>query len=390
MRNSIITSFIIVALLSCGRREDESVTVTKTGSEKEYLIHMDKVKDTLLPKLSDYAEGFEFVPLETKEECLVNRGEYFVTEKYILFKKRRFGILQFDRRGRFIRTLVKYGQGPTEYTRTGWTVDEKSQTIYLAVSGKKNYFLCFNLNSGEYLGDLKKAIPGNSTNIEFTAENSLLVNPFAKFKEGEKEYYLYEQDLSGELIRTFEAPSGWFNVSSGKNLFVFDGKARYELFDDGSIFTVLENRLVPFMSFDFGGTNTPDRVGYCSVIMEYETDGWVVIKKRSVVQIVDDITYFESTNYIFDKKEEKVYHQGPIHFDPTHQRIYDGDNKSLSIQGNGIVYFVYQAVDLMEQAEKAMADSEFSDPYRSQLKKVASLLTENDNPVVVIGKLKSH
>ena len=88
--------------------------------------------------------------------------------------------------------------------------------------------------------------------------------------------------------------------------------------------------------------------------MEYETDGWVVLEKRSVVQIVDDIIYFESTNYIFDKKEEKVYHQGPIHFDPTHQRIYDGDNKSLSIQGNGIIHFVYQAVDLMEQAEKAL------------------------------------
>jgi len=389
MHNSIITCFILVVFFSCGR-VDESVTVTKNGSEKEYLIHMDKVKDTLQPKLSDYAEDFEFVPLETKEECLVNRGKYYVTESYILFQKRGFGMLQFDHSGTFIRTIIRYGNGPTEYTRAGWTVDEKSQTIYLAVSGKKNYFLCFNLNSGEYLGDLKKAIPGNSTNIEFTAENSLLVNPFAKFKEGEKEYYLYEQDLSGELIRTFEAPSGWFNVSSGKNLFVFEGKARYELFDDGSIFTVLKNRLVPFMSFDFGGANTPDRVGYCSVIMEYETDGWVVLEKRSVVQIVDDITYFESTNYIFDKKEEKVYHQGSIQFDPTHQRIYDGDNKSLSIQGNGIIHFVYQAIDLMEQAEKALADSEFSDPYRSQLKKVASLLTENDNPVVVVGRLKLH
>ncbi|MCD6347990.1 MAG: hypothetical protein J7L96_11275 [Bacteroidales bacterium] len=46
------------------------MTVIKTGSEKEYLIHMEKVKDTLLPKLSDYAEGFEFVPLETKEKSI--------------------------------------------------------------------------------------------------------------------------------------------------------------------------------------------------------------------------------------------------------------------------------------------------------------------------------
>jgi hypothetical protein len=381
-----MTCFILLVFLSCGR-EDKSVTVAWNGSDKEYLIHMDNVKDTLYPKLSDFAEDFEFIPLETKEECLVNRGEYFVTEKYILFKKRRFGILQFDRSGRFIRTLARYGQGPNEYTRSGWTVDEKSQTLYMAASAKKNYFLRFNLNTGEYLGDLKKAMQGKSTNIEFTPENSLLVNPFAKFKEGENEYYLYEQDLSGELLKTFEAPAGWFNVSSGKNLFVFDGKARYELFDDGSIFTVKKNRLVPFISFDFGVTNTPDRVGYCSMIMEYETNDWVVLEKRSVVKIVDDIIYFESTNYIFDKKEEKVYHQGPIHFDPTHQGIYDGDNKSLSIQGNGIIHFVYQSIDFIDQAKKALEDDDFTEPYRFKLKRVAGLMTENDNPVVVVGRL---
>ncbi len=60
----------------------------------------------------------------------------------------------------------------------------------------------------------------------------------------------------------------------------------------------------------------------------------------------------------------------------------------IEIQNNGSIYIVFQAIDLIEQAEIALADPQFSDPYRSILEDVISDLDVEDNPVILLGRLK--
>lgn len=156
-------AFSLALLSSCTNNRDETVTIIKHGQNTEYHINTFNIKDSLHVELSDFAWDFEFIPLETKDGCMISYGvkDYFGSE-YYLSEKRLGDIYQFGRDGKFIRRIVTRGKGPTEFVRGDWTVDETNQILYLSDISKLNYFLRFDLRTGKYLGDLKKASPGRT------------------------------------------------------------------------------------------------------------------------------------------------------------------------------------------------------------------------------------
>lgn len=87
--------------------------------------------------LQDEIESVEYIPLETTEDpasLLDGVSEYAVTSKYIYVspvKEQR--IVQFDRQGRFIKTLIPFGQGPGEFSNflAGMQADEENNRLYL-------------------------------------------------------------------------------------------------------------------------------------------------------------------------------------------------------------------------------------------------------------------
>lgn len=364
------------------------------GKNTEYLIHLKEVRDSLFLNLSDFASDFVLVPLETKEECLLGRGTYYLTEKYILVQKFRHGILQFDRNGKFIRTLAKQGNGPTEYSRAGWTVDEERQILYMSDQKKKNYFLRYDLQTGAYLGDLKKAIIGGSKEIQYVDDNVLLVIPSGRSVHEEDACYLYYQDTSGQLIRKLDGPPNLYIRGNNQTLCSGHPLFRYQIYDKDTIFTVSENDLIPFMTFDFGGENPPNNsyVGHKSLYLSFEAKDLIFFYNFYITKIEktgnSSFTSGAMANYILDKEEGKAFGQGPILLNPTHHDLPAYDTHWLRFQPNGIFHYAYQAVDLLEQADKALADPEFKEPYRSKLEAVTSHLSEEDNPVLLLGKFR--
>lgn len=391
-RFSFLT-ILIFGLCACNSGGYDTVTIIKNGSEKEYLIHLKKVEDSLSQKLSDFADEFQFIPLETSEECFIDRGYTYISNKYILIQKYQHGILQFDLNGKFIRTLAKYGKGPTEFMRATIAVDEKNQILYLSDRGKLNYFLRFNLLSGTYMGELKKAFPGRVEDIYIHDDNQLVVSCSGRLGNNDNPYQIFWQDFDGEFINGITAPSDYYIRSS--SLFKLPGgEYRYQVYDVDTIFSIKNGLINPYMLFDFGEKNPPsmDFVGYKRMKLYFEANSYVLFYNFYITSIEKNANGGTSTsgaiaNYSLDKKLSKVYHAGDFLFQPTHHLLPSHQFQDIRIQDNGIVHFTYQALDLIEQAEKALANIEFKDPYRSQLEKLVSGLDVNDNPVLVIGKL---
>lgn len=81
--------------------------------------------------LQDEIESVEYIPLETTADpasLLDGVSEYAVTSNYIYVspvKEQR--IVQFDRKGQFVKTLIPFGQGPGEFSDflMGMQADEK-------------------------------------------------------------------------------------------------------------------------------------------------------------------------------------------------------------------------------------------------------------------------
>lgn len=67
--------------------------------------------------LGDIAESIEYIPLETKDECLIGENVYFdFDETHIIIGYYNCNTLYlFDRQGYFIRTIGTKGEGPREF-----------------------------------------------------------------------------------------------------------------------------------------------------------------------------------------------------------------------------------------------------------------------------------
>lgn len=102
-------------------------------SFKEYLNHTDKIAiDT------DEIKHIEYVPLELTDDddSLVGHIQDIVlTEDYIyVLTLEEFKVFQFDRQGKYVRTITRQGNGPGELQnvgRTMWT-DEAGEKIYIS------------------------------------------------------------------------------------------------------------------------------------------------------------------------------------------------------------------------------------------------------------------
>ena len=122
--------FVVSCFVSCGSSPTEASSLLtadiRGGMDKPGLL-----------ELGDEIKGVTFVPLEvTTDDASLIDGvyDYAVTDRYIyVFPVKEPRIVLFDRQGRFIRTLVKEGQGPGEFSGIlpCIQVDERNDRFFL-------------------------------------------------------------------------------------------------------------------------------------------------------------------------------------------------------------------------------------------------------------------
>ena len=103
--------------------------------------------------VSDYASSIRYVPLETKDECLLNEElQVIVSSQYIFIHDFLADkVYRFDaNNGKFLNTIGKRGQGPGEYQKLfGIYVDDVYRKCYLMDSyANKIYIYDYN---GKYV-----------------------------------------------------------------------------------------------------------------------------------------------------------------------------------------------------------------------------------------------
>ena len=122
--------FVVSCFVSCGSSPTEASSLLtadiRGGMDKPGLLG-----------LGDEIKGVTFVPLEvTTDDASLIDGvyDYAVTDRYIyVLPVKEPRIVLFDRQGRFIRTLVKEGQGPGEFSGIlpCIQVDERNDRLFL-------------------------------------------------------------------------------------------------------------------------------------------------------------------------------------------------------------------------------------------------------------------
>lgn len=159
-------------LVSCKSKVKENEAVVEDKKEIVLFDQLDNQVESLL--LSDAACEIDIIPLETTDECLFRKiFNLYVSEKNIFLNSGK-SVFQFDRSGKYIRSISRIGQGPSEINYCqGIGIDELNRLIYLASGfSADNQIKVFTFDN-VYVKTIQVANPGawlSSNSV--TGENS--------------------------------------------------------------------------------------------------------------------------------------------------------------------------------------------------------------------------
>lgn len=311
----------------------------------------------------------EYISLETTSDCLMRSGaSVYVTEEFVIVAHFFDKAFLFDRKtGRFIHEIGSKGQGPDEYT--GWWAgagfSPKGQILYALES---TCWKGYDIKTGR----LKQI-------IKMPSEHKAIHNPYLYKKEvylgytnnitGRIPYKLVAFDREGVVSKVYPNYNQ-VELQYGKNEYPMDCGIFYEYGSSvyfhvpktDTVFQVTKDRLIPYACFDHPKETPIEALG--------ETLQYIVFKALT-----------NEHNYVvfYDKTKKRCYVDFVMKNDPE-QYLYAKATK-YGLNGKGELAALLKPEDVILYLEKHPEN-------RQKLDKHLLDLQEDDNPVVMILKLK--
>lgn len=342
--------------------------------------------------LSNIATEVEYIPLETGNDIMIGKNPIaYATKDFILvFNFRQ--ILQFNREdGAFIREIGRVGNGPGEYSRATLLtpVDEETQTIFALANTKRISYAFDGQHKGSVVlnpdvADVVKISDNcfagyhpnfsGSENVKVSLYDSLgnILNKFANHSIAPNE----------ENAINIWNPHGWFYKFNNQTYFA-------ELFND-TLYSINSKYLEPRYIFNLGRYSAP-----------YEKQNTTDFASKQAANHFLFNSIFESKRYLFytfryqrqvitaayNKATQAVGFSTPD--SPTAIGGIVNDMHNLFPFPLSTVSHNEEIVGLVD-AHKVVqwfAENNLQDASSAQILRLKQI-SETDNPLVVIAKLK--
>lgn len=369
---------------SCGI-SDPGVKVEEINGEKLYVCEVNKVKDSMTLPLSELVESLHIVKLDTARDALIKGGIVVLSENYIGIKPwDRQPFKLFDKQGKYLRDIGAIGKGPGEYLVLGCSqIDEANNQIYL-LPWQTGQLLRYDLE-GNMLPPVKLAcdfIPKG----RFSVKDGRLTVFTLPFK-GSVKYLAFQQDLDTTVyskipVEPYAIPFDYsnevFHSGSGElpdvYVFQFFNPAQDSLFH----YDAANNRLIPRLTADFGTGKVPmHSLGELSSKYFY-------IETAEVKQIEKQA--FTGDNYKYILIQKKNPRANYFHIEDD--LLLKGEPVSVYAFTNGMYIQNWAAINLKTKLEKVLERDDLSEEIRARVTETLSGLSEDDNNVIVWGKMK--
>jgi hypothetical protein len=366
------------------------------SSQSPTLININPVS-TPTGKLmaGDLVESMEYIPLETKDNCVIGRVACFdVSKNYILiYCTQTKAVYLFRRNGRFISEISHYGDGPEEYIQLlGVFIDESKQELILC-SFKKHLF--YNL-SGNYLRKVNHLIL--HTPLWMYYNNKFLSGTPSGVLPGVFPIYkIWTMDMKQDMASVRSVPVEHktdggviMTVNPAISSYLYEGKPHVrETALNDTVYVVENNNIAPKYILSTGKYGiTPEEKGIfdlellnksVNVVSIAETKPYILFRYKYKRELYCAY-YIKATGRIeyFDTKEEGIpnNYDGGLDFWPVKQI-------------NDEWYCFYNAFDFVEKSSRHKALSPIISTASSQkYKNLCKKLDPEDNPILVIAKVQ--
>lgn len=369
-------------LVACGTKD----TNQKSGT---VVINIEQAFNNKVQfNLSCIAKMVDYIPLESKEDCLISAGlRMYLSKDYIITIAHRQMFL-FDRHtGKFIKEIGHFGKDPGGYRYTLFVMpyDEQKEILYAGGGNSHSY------NGYSFDNKLIKIMNTPPNSDSFARLNDSLNVACIKNFSGEEEKKLVLFNDENSCVKYFPNYSR-FKINTNDvvswgiegSFYRFNNSLYfYELFND-TIFEVAEDKLAPRYILNKGKYAPPYEKQMSGDFMEKEANHYFLMRN----------VYESQNNVFFSFRYENSEHSGL--YSKLDQKTYMLDNGL----GNDLDYFVpfypksiYQNRYLTSFVEASAIlewfnnNPELAKKLPLNLQKLRNM-RETDNPVIMIAELK--
>ncbi len=409
-----VIGLLAIGLVACKSAEKKA---TDNDAEKVYTFNIDKTKEYIDLKLSDLAENFKLIPLETSEQSLLGRSEFYVSDQYILAYTQN-GVYKFSPEGKFIKKIINTGKGPQEVS--GFNPEyfvAENNLLYINDYQHNDYILVYDIVNEQFMESINKCIPGSWSSIAVDKNGTIIGTPFDPLKSDSLHYAVVYQNAAGDLI------SGIPNTKRQK-AFMEDGDIEYQTSviisseksyklyyrNDDTLFSIVENSLKPYIVLEFDKprdyppAGMPQKGDRMIQFPSVDAPGFMIINAmvagntRQINQGNGGMAILIETNqnYVFLDKSKgtaaliRTFNDNLIGNTQDVLKIVEekkiGVNFPQILPNNKLVV-AYNSLDILDAVENGITSDGFPQRTVDQLIEISKNLKEEDNPVLLVGEL---
>ena len=393
--------FSVAMFASCSSYVPKEGDIIEDSAFRSVDLRIIEKAEGIVMSLSDLVESYEVIKLENRDEARIKTYPFgiFVTDNYILLNPDAISPIKlFTRKGQYVADIGGIGQGPGAYKKIHFCmIDEKQKRIYLG-PGRANKILTYDLK-GNYLSDeaihFKEIVHKPCIWMDHDKKHVTVVGlPFSENENSNFEIsnnVCWVQNREGDIVHPISANHYGIigDYSNGLVACRNVDAISFSIFEDPMLRTrpdtlyhydAVKNIITPRFTIDHV---VSENQSACTVLYETSRSYWA-----RVTLYPNDISSNSSPvrlttfNVCVSKKDGNVRRIDRF-TDPLLGLSY-----LFLAMKNGYVCISYDPLELMDALDKVLTQTDLEPDVCKRATDLRNSLHENDNDILIIGKLK--
>jgi len=373
----------IVLFIGCKSKFNSDIVLINPVKASEKAVH-----------LSDFTNEITYIPIDN-EILFGGPLRIELSNNEIFVGTNNEGIIRYDRNGIFLNEIGSRGRGPGEYQFTGkFTIDQDNEVIYIY---DNHSIIIYNFH-GEFINQFSLKDYDDYFNDIYYLNGKIFLIRWISF--GYAKYNWLIIDTSGKLLEYQLNHLPQFRTGFGGRGGLVksrNGLYYWNEFND-TVFFIQETIVEPFMLFD----NFKSRKPIADIPPEKNHEYFTPLRISNIGEyfILHYALNRRSVITLIDKKDGSVYKinegaetsignlpgikndiDGGVSFHPLFQSV--SDNNEYLISWVPALYLIKHT-----ETESFINSTPKYPEKKKELEALAASLDENDNPVLMLVKLK--
>lgn len=366
---------LALALFAC-QPSVKNVTTMLMNDAQVVVCEEGRVTEKREIKLSQLVEDFRVIRLDNRDEALFKWEWFFFSDNYLCIRQSDGPVKLFDKTGTFITNVGNIGQGPGEYNSVyDIVIDEKGGTIYIPPFAGGDIF-SYDLN-GQFLGQIEMKERLNKPRLSMLGDSILALVHLCFKDKGEKFTaanihihnsnsinYLYTDQLTTDFKDEKGEQSGYnHEIWSYRNVpeFAFMMTSTDTLYHYNS----KENKINARFTLKMDAAKRKETFFILNELPHHYS-AWVIGENNRFILV--------------DKEDQEAYECNIVN-------DFMGNMNANPLFQDGYYFAVYEPATLKEKIEEHLSAGNCPEEQIEKLTSLKETLKENDNNILLLGKL---